>query len=164
MIVSDKNRPGKVGEVMTTIKVPECLVHDIVKYVEGKGFKIPIYQSKVEAGFPSPADDYIEAKLDLNEHLIKNPPATFFARATGESMTGVGIFPNDILIVDRSLTPKNGSIVIAVLDGELAVKRLSIYNGKVELVSENPRYKPIVVPDEASLEIWGVVCHVVHSF
>ncbi len=155
---------GRIEEPTTQIKVPESLVGDIVKYVEGKGYKIPLYQSKVEAGFPSPADDYIEAQLDLNEHLIKNPAATFFARATGESMIGVGIFPNDILVVDRSVKPKNGSIVIAIVDGELIVKRLHMMDGVVELRSENPKYRPIKISAETSLEVWGVVCHVVHSF
>ncbi len=140
-----------------------------VRIIQGKaagGAEVcrpPLYQSKVEAGFPSPADDYVEARLDLNEHLIKNPAATFFARATGESMTGVGIFPDDILIVDRSLPPQHGSIVIAVVDGELTVKRLAIYADRVELRAENPRYKPLVLPSEASLEVWGVVRYVVHA-
>ena len=161
--VSEKPEGGNSGETMTEIRVPECMVEDIARFVAEKGYRIPLFQSRVAAGFPSPADDYIEARLDLNEHLIKNPAATFFARATGESMTGVGIFPGDILVVDRSLSPKNGSIIIAVVDGELAVKRLSMYQGRVELVSENPRYKPIVIPDEASLEVWGVVSYVIHS-
>ena len=159
----DKPEDSGCEEEMTDIRVPECMVQDIARFVAEKGYRIPLFQSRVEAGFPSPADDYIEAKLDLNEHLIKNPAATFFARATGESMTGVGIFPGDILVVDRSLSPKNGSIVIAVVDGELAVKRLSLSQGKVELISENPRYKPIVIPDESSLEVWGVVAYVIHS-
>ncbi len=158
----DKGQPREYAD-LTSLQVPRELVADILKFVSGHGYKLPLFQSKVEAGFPSPADDYIEATLDLNDHIVKNPAATFFARATGESMTGAGIFPDDILVVDRSLKPKNGSIIIAVIDGELTVKRLSMYQGRVELLSENPRYKPIVISDEASLNVWGVVSYVIHS-
>lgn len=151
------------NEKFCDVSVPEGLVEEVLRFVESKGHKIPLYQSKVAAGFPSPADDYIEEKLDLNRHLVKNPAATFFVRATGQSMTGVGIFPDDILLVDRSLTPKNGSVVIAVVDGELTVKRLINDDSGVCLCAENPHYKPIIISDEMSLDVWGVVCYVIHS-
>ncbi len=163
MTVDNNEEESRDYAELTSLQVPRELVADIMKFISGQGYKLPLFQSKVEAGFPSPADDYIEATLDLNDHIIKNPAATFFARATGESMTGVGIFPDDILVVDRSLKPKNGSIIIAVIDGELTVKRLSLYQGRVQLLSENPRYNPIVIPDEASLDVWGVVSYVIHS-
>ena len=102
--------------------------------------KIPLVSSSVPAGFPSPADDYIEGQLDLNEHFIRNPSSTFCVRVTGESMKDAGILPQDILIVDRSLDWKDGSIVIAVVDGELTVKRLFQQRGHVALVPENPDY------------------------
>jgi DNA polymerase V len=123
-----------------------------------------LFTSRVEAGFPSPADDYLEGTLDLNEHLIARPAATFFLRVSGDSMTGAGIYPGDILIVDRSLTPADGRIVIAVIDGELTVKRLHRQHGRIRLVPENPRYPPIEVSAEQDLHIWGVVVHAVHSF
>ncbi len=122
------------------------------------------FTSRVEAGFPSPADDYLEGTLDLNEHLIRRPAATFFLRVSGDSMTGAGIYPGDILIVDRSLTPADGRIVIAVVDGELTVKRLSRRRGRIRLLPENPRYPPIEITAEQDLRVWGVVVHAIHSF
>jgi DNA polymerase V len=123
----------------------------------------PLFMAPVEAGFPSPADDYIEGQLDLNNHLIKHPAATFFVRATGESMINAGIFPNDILIVDRSLEPTDKKVVIAVVDGELTVKRFRKVDGRVFLMPENTDYQDIELVDGMDCEIWGVVVHVVHS-
>jgi DNA polymerase V len=122
----------------------------------------PLFLSGVSAGFPSPADDYLDCKLDLNEHLIKNPAATFFVRVAGDSMTGAGINDDDILIVDRSLEPANGNIVIAVVNGELAVKRLFKKNGDCRLVAENPHYPPLDITQDTPLEIWGVVTYAIH--
>ncbi len=125
---------------------------------------LAFFISRVEAGFPSPADDYLEGTLDLNEHLIRHPAATFFLRVSGDSMTGAGIYPGDILIVDRSLPPADGRIVIAVVDGELTVKRLSRRQGRIRLLPENPRYPPIDITAEQDLRVWGVVVHAIHSF
>ena len=125
---------------------------------------LPLFAATVQAGFPSPADDYLEGTLDLNEHLIRRPAATFFLRVSGDSMTGAGIYPGDILIVDRSLPPADGRIVIAVIDGELTVKRLSRRHGRIRLLPENPRYPPIEINAEQDLRVWGVVVHAIHSF
>ncbi len=122
----------------------------------------PLFLSGVSAGFPSPADDYLDRKLDLNEHLIKNPAATFFVRVAGDSMTGTGINDDDILIVDRSLEPVSGSIVIAVINGELTVKRLLKNNNTCQLVAENPHYPPLEISEDTPLEIWGVVTYAIH--
>jgi len=123
----------------------------------------PLFLSGVSAGFPSPADDYVDRKLDLNELLIKNPAATFFVRVAGDSMIGVGIHHDDILIVDRSLKPVSGNIVIAVYNGELTVKKL-IQNGNGgRLVAENPNYPPLIINKDTGCEIWGVVTSVVHQ-
>lgn len=122
----------------------------------------PLFLSGVSAGFPSPADDYLDRKLDLNEHLIKNPAATFFVRVAGDSMTGAGINDDDILVVDRSLEPANGKIVIAVINGELAVKRLLKNNGTCQLVAENPHYPALEISEDTPLEIWGVVTYAIH--
>lgn len=122
----------------------------------------PFYLNAVSAGFPSPADDYMDRSLDLNEHLIANPAATFFVRACGESMIGAGIHDNDILIVDRSLNPVNGSVVIAALDGELTVKRLLNKNGNLFLTPENNDFPDMEVYEDCSFEIWGVVTYVIH--
>ena len=123
---------------------------------------LPVYISAVSAGFPSPAEDYIEGKLDLNEHLIARPSATFMVRATGDSMTGVGIFSGDILIVDRSVQPRHGSIIIAVVDSELTVKRLYRRKGVIKLEAANPAYPSINVSDDMELWCWGVVTASVH--
>jgi DNA polymerase V len=124
---------------------------------------LPLYVTPVSAGFPSPAEDYLEGKLDLNKHLIKHPSATFFVKVTGDSMIDVGIHEGDMLIVDRALEPHDGSIVIAVIDGELTVKRLRKKADELLLVAENKNYQPITVHEETSFEIWGVVTNVIHS-
>ena len=127
----------------------------------------PVLASAVRAGFPSPAEDYIEGSLDLNRHLIRHPAATFIVRVEGESMTGAGIFPGDLLVVDRSLEPHDGHVVIAIVEGELTVKRLKGRAGAWRLVAEHPDFVPILMP---SLEdggetsaIWGVVTNAVRN-
>ncbi len=122
-----------------------------------------LFMTPVSAGFPSPADDYIEDKLDLNKYLVKHPAATFFVKVTGDSMIGAGIHHGDILIVDRSLDPVDKKVVIAVVEGELTVKRIRTGNGRVALVPENDAYKPLNIKDGMSFEIWGVVTNVIHS-
>lgn len=117
-----------------------------------------LYTSRVPAGFPSPADEHIEGRLDLNQHLIRRPAATFFVRAEGESMKGAGIFNDDLLIVDRGVTPRPGDIVIAILHGELTVKRLKISNEVRTLSAENPDFPDIPI-DDAGCEVWGVITH-----
>lgn len=124
---------------------------------------LPLFSSRVQAGFPSPADDYLEESLDLNQHLIKHPAATFFVRASGNSMVNAGINDHDILVVDRSLEPKHGDIVIAALNSELTVKRLCAKGNKVFLVPENPDYSVIEINEEMDFLIWGVVTSVVHQ-
>ena len=128
------------------------------------GLSLPLFVGGVSAGFPSPAEDYTDQKLDLNELLIKNPAATFFVRVDGDSMTGAGIHHDDILVVDRSRQAVNRDIVIAVLDGELTVKRLIRQDRCGRLVAENPDYPSIEIGSEDSCEIWGVVTSVVHQF
>ena len=119
--------------------------------------KRPLFASSVPAGFPSPADDYIEGQLDLNEYFVAHPSATFYVRVTGESMTGAGILPGDILIVDRSLDAVHDAIVIAVVDNELTVKRLYRKNGLIELRPENSAYPVVQLNQQTELVIWGVV-------
>ena len=122
---------------------------------------LPVYMSKVPAGFPSPADDYIADWLDLNEHLVKHPSATFFARATGTSMVAAGILDKALLIVDRSLKPKQGDVVIAAVNGELTCKLLDKRKKQLRAASEG--YPPIALDGELDLVIHGVVTHVVNQ-
>ncbi len=129
--------------------------------------RLPLIGSRVEAGFPSPADDFIERSLDLNEQLVATPIATFFVRASGHSMDGAGIHDGDLLVVDRSLTPMSGNIVIAVVDGGLTVKRLSKHGMKASLMPEPSNadegtYKPIEITIETDATIWGVVTWSMH--
>ena len=125
---------------------------------------VPLFGHYVPAGFPSPADDYIEGRLSLDEHLIPHKDSTFFVRAKGTSMVGAGIFDGDLLVVDKSLTPSSGDIVIAVIDGELTVKRFVQRDGKVILKPENPRFKEIELKEGQELQVWGVVTSTVKTF
>ena len=123
----------------------------------------PLSLASVSAGFPSPAEDYIEGRLDLNRHLIKHPAATFFVRVAGDSMIGAGIHPGDILVVDRAIEPQDSNVVIAVIDGELTVKRISQRGGKLFLVPDNLAYQPLEIQEEMEFEVWGVVTSVIHN-
>jgi len=123
---------------------------------------VPIFTSRVQAGFPSPADDYLEDKLDLNKYLIQHKEATFFVRAQGDSMLGAGIHSGDILVVDKSLKAISGKIVIAVVDGDFTVKRLHKYGGKITLKAENDTFDDIKIGGDNELIIWGVVTAVIH--
>lgn len=126
---------------------------------------LPLFTSTVPASFPSPADDHIDARLDLNEHLIQHPAATFFLRATGDSMIGVGIHSGDMLVVDRAIKATDGRVVIAVVDGECTVKRYRTNgpNSRPWLEAANPAYPDVRVLDGQELRVWGVVTNVVHA-
>jgi DNA polymerase V len=126
-------------------------------------YRIPLLICPVEAGFPSPAEDWVEDRLDLNKHLIKHPAATFFVRVAGHSMTGAGIHPGDILVVDRALEPTDGKVIIAVVDGELTVKRVRVKQGRLFLMPDNPDYPPLAIEEETDFSVWGVVSYVIHA-
>jgi DNA polymerase V len=133
------------------------------KSIQDIRYSLPLFQNPVTAGFPSPAEDEIEKKLDLNELLIKHPSATFFLRVSGASMIKAGIHDNDILIVDRSIEPAHGKIVVAAVNGELTVKRLHLEKNRVFLMAENDTYRPIEITEGIELHIWGVVTSVIHA-
>lgn len=126
-------------------------------------YKLPVFLGRLPAGFPSPADDYLEGKLDLNRHLIKHPAATFFVRVSGDSMIEAGIHTGDLLVVDRSLEAVDGNVIVAALDGDLTVKRLSKRGTTVRLVPANTNYQPIEIQPQQNFEIWGVVTNVIHA-
>lgn len=125
--------------------------------------EIPHVGFGVSAGFPSPADDFLEGPIDLNKALIKNQDATFYIKVDGYSMQGAGIDHGDLLVVDRSLDPQNGKIAICYIDGEFTVKRLKVEKDCVYLVPENKDYKPIKVTEDNDLIIWGIVTTVIKS-
>jgi DNA polymerase V len=141
-------------------------MQEIRSFVNGRVFSVkqieplflPLILSRVAAGFPSPAEDYIESSIDLNRELIRHPFATFYVRASGDSMIDAGIRPNATLIVDRAIETKSGDIVIARIGDEMCVKELFIDDaGKVLLIPKNANYQPIEISEDMDFEIWGKV-------
>ena len=126
--------------------------------------ELPFFDVGISAGFPSPADDFIELTIDLNKQFIKNKDTTFFARVKGHSMKNAGIYDGDLLIIDKSLEPQNNKIAICQIDGEFTVKRIQIEDNIVWLIAENDDYKPIKVTPENDFMIWGIVIHSIKSF
>lgn len=125
---------------------------------------LPYFQNGVSAGFPSPAEDHIDSKIDLNQLLIEHPSATYYIRVNGDSMLDAGILNGDLLIVDRSLEVINNSIVVAYIDGNFTVKRIRKNKNKLFLQAENNKYQPIEITEEMDFELFGVVAHAIHHF
>lgn len=138
-------------------------IAEISTALVGKHCPLPLFLTGIAAGFPSPADDYIEKQLDLNDLIIKHPNATFFVRVEGDSMRDAGIFSGDILAVDRSLEAVSGKIIVAVLDGEFTVKRIHIGPRGITLLPENASFPAIKVTAESDFQVWGVVTYVIHK-
>ena len=125
--------------------------------------ELPFISGGIKAGFPSPAADFDESKISLDTVLVKNREATFYAKASGNSMTGAGIDDGDILVIDRSLEPQNNKVAVCFIDGEFTIKRIKIEKDCVYLMPENKNYQPIKVTDENELVIWGIVTYVIKS-
>nr|WP_279053198.1 translesion error-prone DNA polymerase V autoproteolytic subunit [Acinetobacter tandoii] len=173
-------RKAAYNEPTKVVRVPESRIVEIKAYLKktkneieidqirqidpATHLEIPLASERIQAGFPSPAQDYVENTLDLNEHLIKNPAATFIVRVNSLSMLGIGIDVNDELIVDRSLEAKHRDIVIALVDNEFTVKRLMIEGDQHWLKTENPDFQDIHFDEGQELVIWGVVTRVLKSF
>ena len=138
-------------------------LHDFISASLFSTRELPLFGCPVPAGFPSPADDHLDAPFDLNKLLFRHPASTFLARVSGDSMTGAGIHPGDLVAVDRALRPAHGSIVVAVVEGEHTIKRLQVRGDAQWLVAENSRYPPLPVNPDTGLLVWGVVTHVIHS-
>ena len=141
------------GTLKSGGSVKEIWSADISKHLE-----LPFFDTKIQAGFPSPAEDHMEQRLDLNSLVIENPSATFFVRVAGESMKDVGINDGDILVVDRSIEKWENRIVVAVIDSEFTIKRFTRQNEIVVLKAENSEYPPINITSETDFSVWGVVC------
>jgi DNA polymerase V len=137
--------------------------NDKLRIITSEHQPLPLYTSRVSAGFLSPAEEHIDKDLDLHEYLVQHPAATFFVRVDGDSMVGAGINTGDLLIVDRSLEVVGGRVVIAAVDGELTVKRLVKRDTKYFLVAENKNYPEVQITDEIATVIWGVVVYVIHA-
>jgi len=140
---------------------PSIGVDILYKPTRSARYKLPLYISAVSAGFPLPGDEHIEQRLDLND-LIEQPDATFFARVCGDSMRNAGIFHGDIAVVNRALEPTDGRVVVAVVNGEMLIKRISKKRGRLFLLAENPDYPPLEIIDGMDFHVWGVVTNVVH--
>jgi len=134
-----------------------------IPFEKRTSLRLPLVSASVEAGFPSPADDHLERGIDLNEELIRNPAATFLVRVKGESMRDAGIHAGDVLIVDKSLTPTDRKIVVAMIDGNFTVKRFRKRGGQVFLEAENPEFPPIEVTEGQELSIFGVVSYIIYQ-
>lgn len=137
---------------------------DNIIEVEGKQNCVPLF-GLIPCGFPSPATEYVENNLNLHDYVVKKPAATYFMRAQGDSMIGLGIYPDDLLVIDRSITPRNGHIVVAQTDGAYALKQLRIINSIPYLYSANDKYKPIAIRNLDEFSIFGVLtfnlhCHI----
>ncbi len=174
-----KKNSGRFGQATLPVRIPASLKPNLDLWLaefsygnaDPENFNpntiantaLPLYESSVSAGFPSPASDYVEKKLDLNQYLIENPPATFFVRVSGMSMLNAGIHDGDLLVVDRALEAKNQDVVIAVVDGDITVKRLIIQGKKRTLKAENPDFQDIIIDDQADFTLWGVVTNVIHN-
>lgn len=131
---------------------------------DAKVISLPLYLDRISAGFPSPADDYIEAELDLNRYLIRNPPDTFMIRVKGDALFGAGILDGDVLVVDRSIGPRHGMIVVAMENGEMCVRRLNRKSGNWVLDPENKDFQPLRIKSGQDLEVWGVVTGMVRKY
>lgn len=154
---------GKYGTSTKAIRVPEYLLEDVKNYSINGGYKVPLFSSKVEAGYPSLADDHIEEMVDMNSLLIRNPSTTFCVKVSGLSMIDAGIYEGDILLVDSSIKPGEGKIIIAAIDGMLTVKRLGFFKMKPYLLPANPDFDPIPILENSEVHIWGVVIKVLRS-
>jgi len=167
-------------EPLTQLRIPQADKAEVIRLVAARQalrhsqswrpddnpaeVRLPLYASRVPAGFPSPADDYLESTLDLNRYLIDDAPATFMVRVKGDSMIGAGISEGDILVVEKGRAPQHQQIVLAVIDGEFTVKRLHHRDGKLALLPENPAYQPIEILDGQELTVWGVVTACIKKF
>ena len=125
--------------------------------------ELPFVTNGISAGFPSPADDFLDINIDLNKHLIKNPSTTFYGKVRGDSMINAGMHDGDLLIIDKSLEPKDNKIAVCFIDGEFTVKRIKIEKDTIWLIAENPNYKPIKVTEDNDFVIWGIVTNVIKS-
>lgn len=128
-----------------------------------KPLDLPLVDSGISAGFPSPADDFLDTRIDLNEELVKNKAATFYGRVKGNSMIDAGIEDGDLLVIDKSLEPTNGKIAVCFVDGEFTVKRIRIEKDCIWLIAENKTYEPIKVTSDNEFLIWGIVTNIIKS-
>ena len=146
---------------MCALKLTTTKEIDFYSSLSGTFIELPLVATGISAGFPSPAEDYLDTGMDLNQEIVKNPATTFYGRVKGLSMKDEGIFPNDILVVDKSLEPKNGDLAVCFIDGEFTLKRISKKRDCIYLMPANPDYKPVKVTEENDFIVWGIVTYVI---
>jgi len=149
---------------MKKLPQSDCVVDSIAASEVGGAHSSPLYASQPAAGFPAPGDDLVEQPLDLNDLMIDNPTSTFFVRVSGDSMEGLKIFSGDVLVVDRSITPQSGMVVVAAVFGEMVVKQLYKQQNRLQLISANENYDPIEINDADDVFVWGVVTGSARTF
>ncbi len=153
---------GKYGEPTKAVRIPISMIDQIMKFIERKGLKFPLFSTRVHAGYPGPEDNIPADSFNLQEHLFPKANVTFYHRMSGNAMSGIGLYDGDILIADKSREPKHDDVIVAVVNGEFTVRRLSIKGKRIELKAENSKFATIKIADESELKIWGVVTNVVH--
>ena len=144
------------------VNPPAPVVLTIVPYQASAPSPIPLFETRISAGFPSPAEDYLDRSLDLNDLVVKHPAATFFVRVDGDSMVGAGIHSGDVLVVDRALDPTDNRVVVAVINGNFTVKRVQKLEDRLFLVPESPHLDPFEITPEMDFSVWGIVTYVIH--
>jgi DNA polymerase V len=149
---------------MAALKLHDTITLDIYSALSESVLELPFVEGGISAGFPSPALDFIDLKIDLNKHVVKHPSSTFYGRVKGVSMKDAGIHDGDLLVIDKSLEPKNGKIAVCYIDGEFTVKRIQFNGSECWLMPANQAYKPIQVTPDNELLIWGIVTHVIKAF
>jgi DNA polymerase V len=149
---------------MAVLKLHDTITLDIYSALSESVLELPFMEAGISAGFPSPALDFIDLKIDLNKHVVKHPSSTFYGRVKGVSMIDAGIHDGDLLVIDKSLEPKNGKIAVCYIDGEFTVKRITIKAGQCWLMPANKDYQPIQITTDNELLIWGIVTHVIKAF
>lgn len=154
---------GKFGEKTIPLRVPESLLNAVNELLEGEGYEVPLYSSKVAAGAPDVADSYVDRMINLASFMVRNPKDTFCVQIQGESMINAGINPDDIVVVDRRLEPRNGKIIVAAVNGELTIKQLKMHGSNIMLMPANDRYEPIVIGDDTDFHIWGVATNIIKN-
>lgn len=154
---------GTYGTTTRAMRVPEHLVDDVRDYSKNDGYKIPLFSSKVQAGVPSVAEDHIDEMIDINKHLIHNPKTTFCVKVSGLSMINAGIHEGDVLVVDSSVLPREGKIIVVAVDNMLTVKRLSYIDKQPFLMPENPDFEPIAILQNSDVHVWGVVTNILRK-
>lgn len=143
------------------LKIYSSSTIEIFSACSSSVLEIPVISAGISAGFPSPALDFIDLTIDMNRHLVKHPSTTFYGRVKGQSMKDAGIFDGDLLVIDKSLEPKNDKIAVCYIDGAFTVKRIKIDNNCCWLIPENKDYQPIMVTEDNDFLIWGIVTHVI---